>query len=520
MSLQALKARFFKIPVLSCILSGLVFSVSFLNEYMFAFAFAGLYLLFLIIQSGEKKSRFRHIFSFYMGLLPVVYSWFAKLYPFEGFGFTKVQGVLIVIAGVIGASIYHALVISLVFMLTKLIPKSKDYLYPLGLGFVFVIYEWFLNIGPLKFSWATVAITQTKFAPLLQTASLFGAYFITFVVAVFCGYLALFTLKRKKAYLKTGVLSLLIPLIAGSVLLALPTKAEAKINSAVIQGNALSNEKWESDKLASIVNTYISLTEQEAKKGADVIVLPESAFPIYFTENGTIHTKLSSIAKEHDCVILSGVLIDDGGKKNSMIAIRPDGSLTNYYVKRNLVPFGETLPFEDLTLKITELMGMNLSRINYVKGNSSEIISVNGVNYGGIVCYDSIFPSTVRESVNDGANLLVVVTNDSWYKDAAAVYQHVWHATLRAVENGRYIVRAANTGVSCFITPKGQVINPTQVLTESTSSCDVYTVSSKTLYTYIGDVILYIAFGFYIVLTGVTVYEKYKALSTKHTQKQ
>ncbi len=498
-----IKVRLLKYPALYCIFSGIIFSLSFLNEYLFLFAYIGLILFFI---SLYEKATFKKTFCFFFGALPIVYSWFAELYPFAEFGFSPFQGVLVVILGIFGITAIHSSVISLIFLLIKLVPNEKEIIKPLFTAAIFVIYEWLLNIGPLKFSWATIPITQIKFSPLLQTASLFGASFITFTVVTVCGYFALFIVNRKTSFLKIGVTSLLLPVIVGSVLLVVPTEKASPVYSAAIQGNALSNEKWDSDKLNSYIDTYIDLTRDAAENGAKLIVLPESAFPTYFYKNGSIHKRLSDIAKKYGVFILSGVLIpEENGVHNAMIGIRPDGTLTNYYSKRNLVPFGETIPFEKLSYAVMDLFGIELSRIPYISGSDANIIQNGDFKYGGIVCYDSIFSGTVRDSVKSGANMLVVVTNDSWYNDAPAVKQHVWYAVLRAVENGRYVVRAANTGISCFITPKGQVVAPTKPLVEAITYQTVYATQTNTLYTKIGDVFLYISFIMYLILIIVTL---------------
>lgn len=515
-----IKARIQKHSALYCILSGIIYSLSFLHEWLFPLTYIGITGFCLVLFSNDMKKPFRRTFCFFIGAFPIIYSWFVELYPFDSFSFTPLQGAVVIVLCILGISLVHAAAISLVFMLSKLIPRNKPLLYPPLIASLFVICEWVLNIGPLKFSWATVAVTQTKFAPLLQNASLFGAYFITFIVVTFCGYLSLYILQREQNVLRGAAISLVLPLITGTVLLCIPIKKNQEIDAAAVQGNTLSNEKWDKSKLADIIDTYIELADEAAQNGAKLIALPESAFPTKFIPGGSIHTRLANIASEYDCTIVTGALLFDenNGKHNAMVAVTPDGTLTNYYTKRNLVPFGETMPFEKLALKVIELLDMNYADASYVEGTSADIIELDGVRYGGVICYDSIFPWTVRDSASSGANLLVIVTNDSWFKDSASVHQHVWHAALRAVENGRYIVRSANTGISCFITPKGQIIAQTVPLVKDVTYSKVYTVESKTLYTIVGDVPLHLGLAAYAaliileIINGVKRHAKNKPL--------
>lgn len=499
---EIIKARIQKHSALCCIFSGVIYALSFLNEWLFAFTYVGITSFCLVLFLCELKKPFRHTFCFFVGALPVVYSWFTQLYPFEGFSFTPFQGVIVVILCIIGISLVHSTMISLIFLLSKLIPENAKLLRAPLVAALFVIYEWALNLGPLKFSWGTVAITQIKFLPLIQNASLLGCYFITFIVVEFCAFTALLILEPKKRTMIATVSSMTIPLVVGTVLLCVPVSKDMEIDAAAVQGNALSNEKWDRDKLNEIIDTYISLAEEAASNGAELVALPESAFPTAFTENGAIHKRLADIAIKYDCTIVTGALIfdDDDQKHNAMIAITPSGELTNWYTKRNLVPFGETIPFEKLSNLVIELLGMNYSKSSYVEGSSASIIELDGMKLGGVICYDSIFPWTVRDSAYSGANLFIIVTNDSWFKDSPSVKQHIWHAALRAVENGRFIVRAANTGISCFITPKGQIINQTEPLVKASTYSTVYTVETKTLYTIIGDVPLYLSLAAYAIL--------------------
>ena len=208
---------------------------------------------------------------------------------------------------------------------------------------------------------------------------------------------------------------------------------------------------------------------------------------------------------------MTGALIHDtDGKHNAMIAIRPDGTLTNYYTKRNLVPFGETLPFKKVIDFVLGLFGATFDRVPYVEGNSADIIDIDGVRYGGVICFDSIFPWTVVDTTRSEANIIIIVTNDSWYNDAPAVKQHVWHAALRAVENGRYIVRAANTGISCFITPKGEIRSATKALVETATYDTVYTVETRTLYSYVGDVPLYLSLAGYALFAVMRIIKGFR----------
>jgi len=233
----------------------------------------------------------------------------------------------------------------------------------------------------------------------------------------------------------------------------------------------------------------------------DISVWSETAIPtgIYYKSN--IYNILSDIASENDISIITGVFFNDrenDKKYNSIMAFLPPPNNDIFitpYNKRHLVPFGEYLPLEDLLNAVFPFvanMSMFDSKINW--GESENLIEIDGVRYGGLVCFDSIFPELARSSVKCGANILVVVTNDSWYKDSIGIYQHNAQSVLRAVENNRYVIRSANTGISSFISPIGEILAKTEVDKDEVIICDVGIIENNmTVYTVCGDIILYLS---------------------------
>lgn len=393
--------------------------------------------------------------------------------------------------------------------LTKLLPDN-DFLTVTGFGAAWILSEWMLSVGPLGFPWGRAALSQVGFLISVQTVSLFGSYFIVIILVCTCMLFALAVTKKKRIYTAVGCSIIAVNLIAGTILYYIPVNTNNSVKTAVLQGNAASGEKWESGSLQKIWNTYVSLAQEAAKNGAEVIVMPESAIPTVFTENGTLHKNLASIAKKHDITIISGVICDEGKDSyNSVIAVYPDGSLSNRYNKQHIVPFGEYIPYQSvLETLIPFIGGLNLGGMNTVAGDKSVIIDVKNNKNGSLVCFDSIFDVLARDNVNSGAEILTVVTNDSWFEDSAGITQHLGHSVLRSIENRRYIIRSANTGISAFISPKGKIITQTEAMTEDIIYCNVSAVHSKTLYTLTGNILLYIAIAFYAVIILISIFKK------------
>lgn len=480
-----------------CLFSGALYSLAFLRGELFLFGFIGLFLLFLRLFKREENSfaperPFNSALWFGFGFFVPLYTWLTALYPFETFGFTPAQGVFVVIAGVFGIGAFHALLLALPFLLIRFVPQ-RPLLLPLGAACCYMAGEWLMSIGTLAFPWGMAAVGQYRFLPLLQNASLFGARYITLIMCLFTASLALLVRLKSRGLVITACVSLMVPLITGAVLLAVPSAEGAEIKAAAVQGNELSMEKWDSLKLKENINKYISLTETAAQNGAGLIVLPETAFPCRFDDS--IRSRVAAITSKYGCTVIVGALeTENGCEYNALFAVYPDGTSGEMYYKRRLVPFGEFLPCRDLLMNVLPfLQSMNLSSLDLTAGTESVLIKYGeGAGICCFVCFDSVFP---RLAEGD-ADLFCVATNDSWFKDTAGIYQHMAHSALRAVENGKWLIRAANTGVSCFISPKGVIAQATEPLTEAVIYGTVYTSDRRTLYSYVGDIIMLVPLCF------------------------
>lgn len=524
---KAVKAAFNKIyaalyarSAFWCVVSGMIYSLSFFRGYLFVFGFIGLFLFYLKLFEGDHSAPavnmpFRKTFFFSAGFFIPLYSWFFVLYPFEAFSFTKTQGMLIVIFADIGLGLLHAAMMSLCFLLLKIFPKNK-YLLPVGAGFCMMLFEWISSLGPLAFPWGTAAVGQYMFLPLIQNVSLFGLFFIALIINLFAAALSLFVKYPAKKLLIYAVFALNIPIITGTVMLQIPHAEATAIKTATLQGNVLSMEKWNESRLDGIIERYEKLAEEAAENGAKLIVLPESAIPSDY--DYAIYKRFADIAQQYNCTILMSALTRDGNiKYNSVFAIYPDGGESETYSKRHLVPFGEYLPFRKLLVEVLPFLeDLNLSSSPYTAGSSSVIMLEDGTTIGCLICFDSIFAPLAVDSAEKGAELMLVSTNDSWYEDSPAVYQHMAHSVLRAVETGKWLVRAANTGISCYISPDGFIYDQTEPLTETIAYHTVYTNSSRTLYSRIGDSIMLLPM-LYILISLLYILKKKVKRHGKYT---
>ena len=252
-----------------------------------------------------------------------------------------------------------------------------------------------------------------------------------------------------------------------------------------------------------------------AQDGAEMIVYPETAIPYTLTQNNSMSKYLKGISQSTGATLLVGGFTKDPlgrGDYNSIVAFSADGQMNDtVYSKRRPVPFGEYVPGKEIIKTvIPPLAELVLSESEIVAGEEANVIELKEGNVGALVCFDSIYDSLARDSVRQGAELLTVSTNDSWFSDSAALYMHNAQAQLRAIENGRYVVRAANTGISSIISDKGEVIACTEPNVEGYVMGEIQFNSYRTLYSIIGNLFVYlcIAFCSFIILIELKYYLK------------
>lgn len=488
-------------PALICFLAGVMYTLPYYFEFLFVFSFVSLTVFFYTLLKHEIKNIFLHYFLFFCGFYFSLYAWLVSLYPFEGFDFNETQRIIIVALACIAIPLFHSVIHSAIMWATKLLPKNKI-IVAIGTGITWVVAEWVLSIGALAFPWGTVALSQTGFLPFVQTASLFGPYFIALLV-ISSAFLLAHSIKTKSKKVALVVSFVLLTNLAiGSLLFIKDNSSQTFVDVAILQGNVSSFEKWQPERLGNITEIYSKLAEDAAEKGAEIIVMPESAIPSYFSKDNFLHDVYSELATKNNCSIVSGVLIKASeGSYNSVITVYRDGSISNRYDKRHLVPFGEYIPYKEFFSFVFPFIdNLNLGGMKTIAGDSPVIMSIDDISFTSLVCFDSIFPELAREPIKLGARALIIVTNDSWFKDSAGIYQHLRHAQLRAIENGVPVIRAANTGISAFISPNGKITSQTEALAEDLILQPVIISQSSTLYNYTGDIVIIGVFLFWLAI--------------------
>ena len=484
----------------------------------------------VLVRCSDKSVRLRSLYLdglvFFYAYYLVCYHWFAYLYPLEFVdGMTKGAALVVVIAAWFGLSLLQALMGGCVFVLLGIVFRGRfctrfALLRVFAAAGMWAIFEWSQTIGWWGVPWGRLPIGQSDYLVGLQTASWFGTYFITFMVVSVNFILAYALLASQKWKLSVILAASLLTFQYGAGALiwftADVTEGEA-LRVACIQGNVSSSDKWSADSDIKTTEVYTRLVKQAADDGAELILLPETAFPYDFDADRYKHfdTMFKDMSKEYGVYIIVGAYThtEEKSSLNSLICYESDGErVETVYSKRHLVPFGEYVPLRPLieTL-IPPLADLVLSSGDIDFGEGANIIDAGGVGIGGLICFDSIYESLAYDSVREGAELICLSTNDSWFSDSAALYMHNAQAQLRAIENGRYLVRSANTGISTVINSRGEVLDGLEPLVEGNLYETVYVKSNRTLCNVIGNSFVYLLIAGIAVLVTDSAILKFKA---------
>lgn len=367
------------------------------------------------------------------------------------------------------------------------------------------------------FPWASLGYTQYRTLPLIQIADVTGVYGLSFLIVMVN--LFLFQLWRwirgkdrsTFPFLATvaALASLLLTLFYGFVALNRDDSG-AEIKVALAQGNIPQDVKWDPAFQEETVAIYERLSRKAAGTGTELVVWPESSLPFFYQKEHEYSERVRLLARELNAylVVSSPALESAGGKErllNSAFLIAADGTTVGRSDKVHLVPFGEYVPLATL-LPFVKKMVHGIG--DFSPGERATPLAAPFGKMGILVCFEGIFPEISREYVINGAGLLVNITNDAWFGDSSAPYQHLSMTVFRAVENRVPLIRSANTGITAFIDSRGHVQGMTRLFQEALLSGTVRIGTERSIYTSHGDLFARICAAASIAVIGAALFRR------------
>ncbi|MCI0483615.1 MAG: apolipoprotein N-acyltransferase [candidate division NC10 bacterium] len=392
----------------------------------------------------------------------------------------------------VALSLYLALYVGVfAFGVTRLSPGG-GLGYLVGAATLWVSLEYLRTFLLTGFPWNLLGYTQYRSLSIIQIASVTGVYGVSFLLVLVNVAVALACLHVRRSGWQALMPALGVGvLLMGTVLFGMGrVSAEiprGEIRVSVVQGNIEQGVKWDPEFAGRTIAIYNRLTRR-TDRGADLIVWPETAVPFFLREGGPLTRRVLDLAMEVQAPLLVGSPDRVSGASpryyNSAFLISPAGEIVQKYDKMHLVPFGEYVPLSSL-LFFVHKMATGIG--DFSAGEAFTVFEIPEGRFGVLICFETIFPDQVRRYVLAGADFLVNITNDAWFGDSAAPYQHLSMAALRAVENGVYLVRAANTGISALVAPSGQILEQSNLFVEAVLSGTMAPRSGGTFYTRRGD---------------------------------
>jgi apolipoprotein N-acyltransferase len=407
-------------------------------------------LLFLCWRGVRPAEAFRLGWLFGFGMFGVGVNWLhISINLFGGVN----------LAGAIGATLLLVAFLALVpgvagYAACRLAPVSSSAFLVGTAPAVWVLGEWTRTWLLTGFPWLFLGYSQTD-TPLGALAPLGGVLGVSWATALIAGILAAFA-GTGRTQRVLGVAGILLVLGAGWLSARHDwTQLEARgLNAALIQGSIRQELKWRPEARDLSITRYLELTENHWD--ADIIVWPETAVPAFHSELGELLGVLADQARAENADLYIGLPVADreaGRYFNGVLLVNRPGS---EYYKRHLVPFGEYLPLRRWLGGIFRFLAIPLSDFSPGRGERPLLDGVHGAA-GISICYEDAFGEEVIEALPE-ARYLINVSNDAWFGDSWAAHQHLQIARMRAVETGRFLLRATNTGISAVIDEKGRIL--------------------------------------------------------------
>lgn len=407
--------------------------------------------------------------------------------------------ILLLLAGILSALYFGPWAAAVEYL------SGKGIMETLSAPVIWTSLEFIRNYLFTGFPWENLGYSQYLNLHLIQMSEYTGVYGVSFVVmlanASIYSLLEGILMEGRSVQFKKWVGAVISAcLILGICAFGHRRLADVRNASAsaprlkvgLVQGNIDQDRKWNPAFQEETMNIYIGLTRSLASEKPGLIIWPETAVPFYFQSDHRYRPQVFSISRELNSFVLVGSVAYGFVRSeldyfNSAYLISPEGKETGRYDKIHMVPFGEYLPFPFSLLY--SFLGKVIGAVgDFTPGEKSYVFLIPQGGFGVLICYEIIFPELSRRLALDGANLLVTITNDAWFGRTSAPYQHLSMATFRAVENRRFIARAANTGISGFVDITGKIMLTTDIFKPAYLSGEVGLEKYLTFYTYYGDV--------------------------------
>ena len=461
-----------------CLAAGGATAFSFAPYNLSAIPFITLAFLFRTWRTNNSRQAFINGYLFGLGLFGVGVSWLhISINLFSGISLTGAY--LLTFLLVAYLSLFPALT---GFLGNCRSVRSDFYFFLAVMPSLWTLGEWVRSWLLTGFPWLTLGYTQTS-GLLSGYGSLTGVFGISFIVAFLAGGCVLLIVKKWSTLL---AVFLLLVFAAGWQLRQYQWTdiSNSEIDVALVQGAIPQEVKWLPEYQTTSLERYLEITQPFW--GHDLIIWPETAIPGYLHTVREYIENLERAASHNDSLVLAGLPtknLETGAYFNSLVLL---GSEQQVYNKRHLVPFGEYMPLTWLLEWPLSVLRIPIADFTPGAADTPPLFHADGFSLGLSICYEAVFGTEIIKALPE-ADVLVNVSNDAWFGASASPHQHLQMAQMRAIETGRYLLRATNTGISAIIDEKGNIIGKTRQFEPDAVAAKVPLFTGSTPYVLAGD---------------------------------
>ena len=501
-----------KRDLLLSLFSGVLLILSFPNfdlEFLAWFAFVP--LLYAIEGKGRLHAFTLGFLTGLISYLGILYWIIVAVHTYGNIPLLLSGVILLLLVG------YLSLFTGTFAFLTRVVPLSSGIQTILFFPILWTALEYLRSFFLTGFPWANLGYSQYLNLPFIQMADITGPYGLSFVILLVNA--TLFWILRQwinKTFPVREVIVTLLVLLSSMIYGYVKIRAidqqmlhHPALKVALAQGNIDQSIKWDESFQKETLKIYERLSLKVAEQHPDLIIWPETATPFFFQQAIEYQPLVLDIPNKTKAFLLFGspsFKVERGkvNHYNSAYLASPSKEIVGRYDKIHLVPYGEYVPLGE----ILPLGSLGEGIGNFKSGKVIHNFSLPQGKFGVLICFEIIFPDLCRRFVKSGADFLVTITNDAWFGRTSAPHQHFTIAVFRAVENRVFIARAANTGITGFIDPRGKIIKKGEIFTEEAMNGTIRLSKKKTFYTLYGDVFAWVCSGLSILLLGYALSQK------------
>lgn len=495
--------------------------------------FAWVFLVPLLVYARGKSLKEVYISSLVAGVLgnAAAYSWIGQ------FGNNVPGGDAVIMLFIVPClSIFFSSKILFAEFLSRRFERVRLLVFPS----VWIAVDGIQSIGHLAFPWTYLGYSQFPFTSFIQISSFTGVFGVSFILVcsncVFSDFIHAVKaggvgLRQSLSLPAFRSLAAVVSIVACCILYGAVTLADRghrsqdRLRVATVQSCIDPWADWSGNKYRYLEELK-RLTLESLAKEPEFIVWSESAtleLISFNYERGSLNTfewEVLRLASDNKKPILTGeigIRQDPYGRRihpqNNAVLINEHGEVVTSYAKMHLVPFGEWFPYEKWLPWVKKIID-SFGASSFMPGDTPSLFHVKGKAFGALVCYEGIFFRLCRQYKALGADFFVNITNLGWTDTYKGHMQGFASAAFRAVENGIWFVSAGNTGYSALVDPYGRITASIPILKPGYLAGDLdFSLNHATVYSSVGDVILYASILFVIILTSIAVIEKIRARS-------